>query len=131
MIPLIIIAGPTATGKSKRAVHLAKRLKSEIISADSMQVYRYFDIGTAKPSTKDKQSIPHHLIDIINPDEEYSAGKFKKDVTKIINKLHSKGKIPIIAGGTGLYINALTKGMSMAIASWKVPQPKQILYPCR
>ncbi len=82
-----------------------------------MQVYRYFDIGTAKPSTKDRQSIPHHLIDIINPDEEYSAGKFKKDVTKIINKLHSKGKIPIIAGGTGLHINALTKGMSMAIAS--------------
>ena len=69
MIPLIIIAGPTATGKSERSFHLAKRLNSEIISADSMQVYRYFDIGTAKPTIKDRNTIPHHLTDIINPDE--------------------------------------------------------------
>lgn len=82
-----------------------------------MQIYRYFDIGTAKPSLEDRKSVRHHLIDIINPDEEYSAGRFKKDAEEIICKLHSQGKIPIIAGGTGLYINALTKGMSMAVAS--------------
>ena len=117
MIPLIIIAGPTATGKSERSLHLAKRLNSEIISADSMQIYRYFDIGTAKPDIKDRKTIPHHLTDIINPDEEYSAGKFKKDAEIIINKLHAKGKLPIVAGGTGLYINAITKGFSMAVPS--------------
>lgn len=82
-----------------------------------MQVYRYFDIGTAKPSLKDRQSIPHHLIDIVDPDEEYTAGKFKKDAAKIISKLHTQGKIPIVAGGTGLYINALVKGMSLAVPS--------------
>jgi tRNA dimethylallyltransferase len=117
MIPLIIIGGPTAAGKSERAILLAKRLKSEIISADSMQVYRYFDIGTAKPSLNERQSVSHHLIDIINPEEEYSAGKFKKDATKIISDLHAAGKIPIIVGGTGLYIKALTKGISMAAPS--------------
>ena len=117
MIPLIIIAGPTATGKSERSFHLAKRLNSEIISADSMQVYRYFDIGTAKPTIKDRKTIPHHLTNIINPDEEYNAGRFKKDGRKIINKLHAKGKLPIVAGGTGLYINAITKGLSMAVPS--------------
>ena len=82
-----------------------------------MQVYRYFDIGTAKPLLKTKQAIPHHLIDIRNPDDEYSAGQFKKDAEKIISKLHTQGKIPIIAGGTGLYINALTKGLSLAVPS--------------
>lgn len=91
-----------------------------------MQVYRYFDIGTAKPSFKNRQSVPHHLINIINPDEEYSAGKFKKDATKIISKLHTKKKIPIIVGGTGLYINALTKGMSMAVAS--IPEIREKLH---
>ncbi len=117
MIPLIIIAGPTATGKSERSFHLAKRLNSEIISADSMQVYRYFDIGTAKPTIKDRKTIPHHLTDIINPDEEYNAGRFKKDGGKIINKLHAKGKIPIVSGGTGLYISAIARGLSMAAPS--------------
>lgn len=91
-----------------------------------MQVYRYFDIGTAKPSSKNRQSVPHHLINIINPDEEYSAGKFKEDATKIISKLHAKGKIPIIVGGTGLYINALTKGMSLAVAS--IPELREKLH---
>lgn len=117
MIPLIIIAGPTATGKSERSLHLAKRLNSEILSADSMQVYRFFDIGTAKPSIEDRKTVPHHLTDIINPDEEYSAGRFKKDSEKIINKLHAKAKIPIVSGGTGLYINAIAKGLSMAAPS--------------
>ncbi len=117
MIPLIVIAGPTATGKSERSFHLAKQLNSEIITADSMQVYRYFDIGTAKPTIKDRKTVRHHLTDIINPDEEYSAGRFKKDAEKIINKLHAKGKIPIVSGGTGLYVNAIAKGLSMTAPS--------------
>lgn len=82
-----------------------------------MQVYRFFDIGTAKPSIKDQKTVPHHLIDLINPDEEYSAGRFKKDSEKIISELHAKRKIPIVAGGTGLYIKSLTKGMSLAVPS--------------
>ncbi len=82
-----------------------------------MQVYRYFDIGTAKLSLKDRESVRHHLIDILSPDEEYSAGKFKKDAAKIIKRIHSSGKISIVAGGTGLYINALTKEMPLAVPS--------------
>lgn len=82
-----------------------------------MQIYRYFNVGTAKPSIKDRQFVNHHLIDIINPDDEYSAGRFKKDAAEIISKIHSQNKIPVIAGGTGLYINVLVKGMSLAAAS--------------
>ncbi len=82
-----------------------------------MQIYRYFDIGTAKPSIKNRKSIPHHLIDIINPDEEYNAGRFKNDTEEIISKLHAMGKIPIVAGGTGLYINSLLKMISLAAPS--------------
>ena len=117
MIPLIIIAGPTATGKSDRALHLAKLLNGEIISADSMQIYRDFDIGTAKASVKNRQSVPHHFVDILNPDENYSAGQFKKNAEKVIRKLHSNGKRAIVTGGTGLYINALARGLSMAAPS--------------
>ncbi len=117
MIPLIIIAGPTATGKSDRALHLAKLLNGEIISADSMQIYRDFDIGTAKASVKNRQSVPHHFVDILNPDENYSAGQFKKNAEKVISKLNSRGKISIVTGGTGLYINALARGLSMAAPS--------------
>ena len=82
-----------------------------------MQIYRFFDIGTAKPSIKDRKTIPHHLVDLINPDEEYSAGQFKNDSEKIINKLYSKEKIPIVAGVTGLYIKFLIKEMSLAVPS--------------
>jgi tRNA dimethylallyltransferase len=115
MIPLIIIAGPTAVGKSEAAFELAKRLDSEIISADSMQVYRYFDIGTAKPSLERRKEIPHHLIDIVNPDEDFSAGEFNERAYEIARELHRKGKIPIVAGGTGLYIKALTENFGCGV----------------
>jgi tRNA dimethylallyltransferase len=115
MIPLIVIAGPTAIGKSDAAFEVAKKLGTEIISADSMQVYRYFDIGTAKPSIERRKEIPHHLIDIVNPDEGFSAGEFNKRAFKITEELHGKGKVPVIAGGTGLYIKALINNLGCGV----------------
>jgi len=111
MIPVITIEGATASGKSALAIVLAEALNTEIISADSRQVYRYLDIGTAKVTKEEQKRVKHHLIDIINPDETYNAGAFVKDASLIIEKLHSEGKIPIICGGTGLYIKALLKGL--------------------
>lgn len=115
MIPLIIIAGPTAIGKSDVAFELAKRLNTEIISADSMQVYRYFDIGTAKPSAERRKEIHHHLIDIVNPDEDFSAGEFNERAFEIAKELNRKGKIPLVTGGTGLYIKALIENLACGI----------------
>ena len=111
MIPVITIEGATASGKSALAIVLAEALNTEIISADSRQVYRYLDIGTAKVTKEEQKRVKHHLIDIINPDETYNAGAFVKDASLIIEKLHSEGKIPVICGGTGLYIKALLKGL--------------------
>ena len=111
MIPVITIEGATASGKSALAIVLAEALNTEIISADSRQVYRYLDIGTAKVTKEEQKRVKHHLIDIINPDETYNAGALVKDASLIIEKLHSEGKIPIICGGTGLYIKALLKGL--------------------
>ena len=114
-IPLIIIAGPTAIGKSDVAFELAKRLNTEIISADSMQVYRYFDIGTAKPSLERRKEIQHHLIDIVNPDDGFSAGDFNERAFKIAEELNKKGKIPVVVGGTGLYIKSLIENLGCGV----------------
>lgn len=114
MIPLVIL-GPTAVGKSKLAVELAKQINAEIISADSMQVYRGMDIGTAKPSLEERQGIPHHLIDIRDPDEEWTVSDFVRESQNSKLKIQNKGKIPIIAGGTGLYLWALLEGFSFPI----------------
>lgn len=111
MIPLITIEGPTASGKSALALELAQSLNTGIISADSRQIYRYLDIGTAKPSIEQQQSIPHHLIDIINPDKSYDAGSFARDASRRITDYHERGLIPIVCGGTGLYIKALLEGV--------------------
>lgn len=110
-IPLIIIQGPTAVGKSKFAIELALHLRSEIISADSRQVYKFLDIGTAKPDQKERKLIKHHLIDIVTPDINYNAGNFCEDANKVSRILSSQKKIPIIAGGTGFYIKALLEGL--------------------
>jgi tRNA dimethylallyltransferase len=110
---LIIIAGPTASGKTDLAIKLALQLNTEIISADSRLVYRDFDIGTAKPSQKELNAVPHHLINIVNPDFNYTAAIFKEDATKIINQLHSENKIPVMAGGTGFYIRSAVDGLNM------------------
>jgi tRNA dimethylallyltransferase len=115
MIPLIVLTGPTTSGKSETAVALARKLNTEIISADSMQVYKYFDIGTAKPSAKARQTIPHHLIDILEPDEEFNAYDFKIRALKIINDLMSQNKIPILVGGTALYLKVLIQDYDCAV----------------
>jgi tRNA dimethylallyltransferase len=108
---VIILLGPTAVGKTGVSLLIAKMLKTEIISADSMQIYRHMDIGTAKPSKKELKEVKHHLIDILPPDRSFSAGLFRKSAVKIIDELHSKGKTPLVVGGTGLYIRTLTRGL--------------------
>lgn len=105
--PLIIITGPTAVGKTALSVETALKLDGEIISADSMQVYRGMDIGTAKIKEEEKKGVPHHLIDIINPDEEFNVTIFKDMAKKCIDDIASRGKMPIIAGGTGFYIQSV------------------------
>lgn len=107
MQKLIVIFGPTASGKSELAVKLAKRIGGEIISADSRQVYRGLDIGTAKITKKEMGGIPHHLLSIISPKRVFSAGDFKKLAEKKIRDIFGRGKVPIICGGTGFYIQAL------------------------
>jgi len=108
---VIILLGPTGVGKTGLSILLAKALNTEIISADSMQIYRHMDIGTAKLSLRELQEVNHHLINILSPDEPFSAGMFKKMATKIIDDLHRKGMIPMVVGGTGLYIKTLTRGL--------------------
>ncbi len=108
---LVIISGPTASGKSSLAVELALTFGAEVISADSMQVYRLMDIGTAKPALSERRGIPHHLIDVVNPDEEYTAARFMLDASSKVKEIRGRGKLPIVAGGTGLYIKALTQGL--------------------
>ncbi|MEE8328982.1 MAG: tRNA (adenosine(37)-N6)-dimethylallyltransferase MiaA [Thermodesulfovibrionia bacterium] len=108
---VIVLLGPTGVGKTALSICLANALNTEIISADSMQIYRHMDIGTSKPSDRELKKAKHHLIDILSPDELFSAGMFRKMSTKIIKGLHNRGKIPIIVGGTGLYIRTLTKGL--------------------
>ncbi|RJQ50186.1 MAG: tRNA (adenosine(37)-N6)-dimethylallyltransferase MiaA [Nitrospiraceae bacterium] len=109
--PVIILLGPTAVGKTGVSILLARALNTEIISADSMQVYRHMDIGTAKPSPAELKDVPHHLINILSPDQTFSAGMFREESTKIINGLHAGNKVPIVVGGTGLYIRSLTQGL--------------------
>lgn len=110
---IIIIAGPTAVGKTKTSIELAKALNTEIISADSIQIYRGCDIGSAKVTTEEMQGIKHHLIDIKEPYENYSVKEYREDAFNIINELHAKNKIPIVCGGTGFYINSLIYDMNL------------------
>ncbi len=107
MIDLLIIAGPTAVGKTDISIKLAEKLNGEIISADSMQIYKYMDIGSAKITKDEMKGIPHHLIDVVEPHEEFNVSSFKTLAEKSIKDIWSRGKLPIIAGGTGLYINSL------------------------
>ncbi len=111
---VIIITGPTGVGKTGFSLLMAEAFRTEIISADSMQIYRGMDIGTAKPSPEEKERVRHHMIDIVDPSETYSAGRYLRDVTPLIELLHNKGKLPIVIGGTGLYIKTLTRGLFSA-----------------
>ena len=105
--PLIVIAGPTASGKTELSISLAKRVNGEIISGDSMQVYKYLNIGTAKITPEEMDGVPHHLIDIIEPAEDYNVQLFQESAKKIIEDIHKRNKVPILVGGTGLYIDSL------------------------
>ena len=105
--PLIILTGPTAVGKTKASISLAKAINGEIISADSMQVYKHMDIGSAKISKEEMQGIPHYLIDVLEPDEEFHVVRFQEMAKEALEKIYQKNKIPIIVGGTGFYIQAL------------------------
>ncbi|MDY7032527.1 MAG: tRNA (adenosine(37)-N6)-dimethylallyltransferase MiaA [Thermodesulfobacteriota bacterium] len=108
---IAVIVGPTAIGKSSLALDLASEIGGELISADSMQVYKHMDIGTAKPTPEERRKVKHHLIDVVFPDEQFSAALFKDQARNVIWSLNKKGKIPIVEGGTGLYIKALIKGL--------------------
>lgn len=109
--PLVILTGPTAVGKTEISIKLAKRINGEIISADSMQVYRYMDIGTAKIQKEEMQGVPHYLIDILEPKEEFNVVKFQEYALNAMNEIYAKGKIPIIVGGTGFYIQSVLYGI--------------------
>ncbi len=108
---VIIICGPTASGKTGLSIELAKRINGEIISCDSMQIYKDMTIGTAKPTPEEMQGIPHYLIDFVPPDKRYSVAEFKKDALKAISTVLEHGKVPIFVGGTGLYVNTLTQNI--------------------
>jgi tRNA dimethylallyltransferase len=110
-IPLVVIVGPTAVGKSALALELALKFGLEIINADSMQVYRGMDIGSAKPSPAERNLVPHHLIDIRNPDEDYSAARFLEEARRTISELAECGRRALVVGGTGLYIQSLLQGL--------------------
>ena len=107
-IPLMVIVGPTAVGKSELALQIAEKLKTEIISADSAQVYRYMDIGTAKPTAEEQKRVKHHLIDLVDPDQPFSVADYQHAANEIIKKFWSANKLPLMVGGTGLYIRAVT-----------------------
>ena len=111
---IICLAGPTASGKTSLAVELAKELNAEIISCDSMQIYKRMDIGTAKPTHEEMQGIPHHMIDIIEPDEPFSVSRYCDMATPILEDILARGKTAIIAGGTGLYMDSLIRGNDFA-----------------
>lgn len=116
MIDLIILAGPTGVGKTEVSIKLAKKIDGEIISADSMAVYKYMDIGSAKVKKDDMHGIPHHLIDIVYPWEDFNAAKYSKYAAEAISSINGRGKMPIIVGGTGLYINAVIDNYSFTDA---------------
>ena len=109
---IVILAGPTASGKTALAAALAERIGGEIVNADSMQVYRRMDIGTAKPSPELRRQVPHHLLDVVEPDEPFTAADFVREARTAIAGIHGRGKRAIVSGGTGLYVKALTRGLA-------------------
>lgn len=113
---ILIIAGPTAVGKTSLSIKLAKELNGEIVSTDSMQIYKYMDIGSAKITKDEMEGIPHHMIDVINPSSSFSVAEYKEIASKCVEDIISRNKLPILVGGTGLYINALTCNMNFTEA---------------
>ena len=115
-IPLLVIAGPTAAGKTELALRLAEAHGGEVVSADSMQIYRRLEVGTAKPTPEERARAPIHLIDFVEPDEPYSVAQYQRDARKAIADIAGRGKLPILCGGTGLYVRAVLHGFSFPAA---------------
>ncbi len=113
--PLIVVLGPTAVGKTALALSLAKAVNGEIVGADSRQIYRYMDIGTAKPTPAERQSVPHHLVDVVNPDANLALAEYQGLAYAAIDDVLARGRVPLLVGGTGQYISALIEG-------WSIPQ---------
>jgi tRNA dimethylallyltransferase len=113
--PLVVIVGPTAVGKTRLALRLARRLGAEIVSADSRQVYRGMDIGTDKPTAEERQRVPHHLVDIVDPDEEFTLARYQDMAYAAIGRVLARGSVPLLVGGSGLYIKAVVGG-------WGIPR---------
>jgi tRNA dimethylallyltransferase len=114
--PLIAIVGPTGVGKSEAGVYLAERLRGEIVSADSMQIYRHMDIGTAKLGLEERRGIPHHMIDIVDPDDPYTVADYQRDAVMVIEEIRRRNKRVILVGGTGLYVKAIREGLDFSKA---------------
>lgn len=117
LLPLVVVLGPTAVGKTEIAIQLAERLCGEIVSADSRLFYRGMDIGTAKPSPIERQRVPHHLIDVADPDDAWSLARFQREARKVIAEIHARNHLPFLVGGTGQYVRAVTQG-------WQPPTVK-------
>ncbi|MBE7063850.1 MAG: tRNA (adenosine(37)-N6)-dimethylallyltransferase MiaA [Ruminococcaceae bacterium] len=114
MIPMLVIAGPTASGKTALAIELAKKIGGEVVSADSMQVYTGMNIGTAKPDEAEKAGVPHHLLDVVSPDTDFSLARFAELAHTAIADIYARGKVPILAGGTGLYIDTVMENRPLS-----------------
>ncbi len=111
---LVVIVGPTAVGKSDVAIEVARRMDGEIVSADSVQVYRHLDIGAAKPTPAERSLVCHHMIDIVDPDREYSVADYQQDARSAIKDIHKRGRLPILVGGSGLYVRAVTENYAFS-----------------
>ena len=124
--PLIVLTGPTAVGKTKLSISLAKAVNGEIISADSMQVYKYMDIGSAKIRPEEMDGVPHHLVDVLMPDDEFHIVKFQQMAKAAMDEIYAKGKIPILVGGTGFYIQAITRDIDFTQAEQEDAYRKEL-----
>ena len=111
MYPLVAIVGSTASGKSELALFLAETFSGEIVNYDSVQIFRYLNIGTAKPSLGERQRVPHHMIDICEPTEVFTAGDYQREARRVLEDIRQRRKLPILVGGTGLYLRALNEGL--------------------
>ena len=122
--PLLVLAGPTGVGKSETAVLLAQKIGGEVVSADSMQIYRRMTIGTAKPTPEEMQDVPHHMIDVAEPEENWSVARYVEAAAACVEDILARGRLPVIVGGTGLYFSALLRGLDRA---WTPPPPVRIV----
>ena len=113
--PVIVVTGPTASGKSHAALELAERFGGEIVNADSMQVYRFLDVGTAKPTARERARVPHHLFDVVDPDVQYDAARYAREAAAAVGEIHDRGRPVFLVGGSGLYIKALLEGLSVGV----------------